>query len=127
MDEAALQMTSINVPCALRTHRRTWGLSQQELADLLGIESRAHVSRLEHGKRTPGLETALACSTLFGVSPDELFPQLAVATGEKLRERISRRLRGPLDTTNISGLRKRELFARAFFDVGERERNHAVA
>src|SRR2546423_8919324 len=29
------------VPSLLRTHRRSWGLSQRELADLLGFESPA--------------------------------------------------------------------------------------
>ena len=68
---------SYYAPCALRTHRRTWGLSQQELAEILDFESPAQVSRIEHGKRVPRIEIALACSTLFGVSLDELFPQLA--------------------------------------------------
>lgn len=106
-------MKNNNAPCALRTHRRSWGLSQRELADLLGFESPAHVSRIEHGKRTPGLETALACTTLFGVSLGELFPQLAVEIDEGLRERASRLHEGLLNSTSLSGLRKRELLTRA--------------
>ena len=99
--------------CALRTYRRTWGLSQQELADILGFESRTHVSRIEHGKRTPHIETALACSTLFGVSLDELFPQLAEEVEERLRERISRLQEGSFQATNSCESRKGELIRRA--------------
>jgi transcriptional regulator with XRE-family HTH domain len=106
-------MTSIKAPCALRTHRRTWGLSQRELADLLGMESRAHISRIERGKRSPSFETALACSTLFGVPLGVLFPQPAILSGERLRERISRLKRGTTDITNPAEIRKRELFDKA--------------
>ena len=119
-------MISSTTPCALRSHRRTWGLSQRELADLLGFESPTHVSRIEHGKRTPLLETALACSTLFGVSLDELFPQFAAEIEEKLKERISRLHEGSLHTTNPSGLRKREFLTRALRGTAE-EPNFAGA
>jgi len=100
-------------PCTLRAYRRTWGLSQRELAEILGFASRTQVSRLEHGKRIPGLETALACSTLFGVSLDDLFPQFVAEIEEKLREKITRLREGSLHTTSVSDLRKRELLDRA--------------
>ena len=117
-------MKSNTAPCALRTHRRTWGLSQRELADLLGMESRAHVSRIERGKRSPTLETALACSTLFGVSLGVLFPQLAIVSGERLRERISRLDKDISDITNPLELRKRQLFDRAL--TGSNEEDSAL-
>jgi transcriptional regulator with XRE-family HTH domain len=104
--------------CALRTHRRTWGLSQRELADLLGFQSPTHISRLEQGKRVPGLETALACSTLFGVPPGELFPQLALEIEVSLRKKITRLHEGSLHTTSTSVKRKRELFTHALERVG---------
>ena len=106
-------MSSTSLPCPLRTYRRTWGLTQQELADLLGVESRTQVSRLEHGKRVPCLEIALASATLFGVSLGDLFPQVAVEVEKNLREKISRLQEGFPQTTDPEGLRKRELFARA--------------
>lgn len=118
MDAATAHMININAPCALRTHRRTWGLSQQELADLLGMESRTHISRIEHGKRTPTMETALACSTLFGVPLGILFPQTAVQIEERLRERLSR-FEGMLKTTTLAEERKRDLCARALAGIDE--------
>ena len=103
---------SVNASCALRTFRRTWGLSQQELADLLGLESRTSVSRLEHGKRVPGLEIALACSSLFGVSLDELFPQFSEEIVDKLKERIQRLHEDSPHATTLPKMRKCELFNR---------------
>ena len=103
---------SYHAPCALRAYRRNWGLSQQELAGLLGF-SPTEVSRIEHGKRTPLLETALACSTLFGVSLYELFPQLAAEIEEKLVEKISRLREDDFHSTTPLELRKRELLDQA--------------
>jgi transcriptional regulator with XRE-family HTH domain len=103
--------------CALRTHRRTWGLSQKELADLLGFESPTQVSRIEHGKRVPRLETALACAALFGVSVRELFPQLFAKIGTELRERIAQL--PPLHTITPAALRKWQLLKRALDDAGD--------
>jgi transcriptional regulator with XRE-family HTH domain len=106
-------MNSTIVPCALRTHRRTWGFSQRELAELLGFRSATPISRLEHGKRVPAIEIALACATLFSVSLGELFPQLTMETEDNLRKRVSRFQQGLSQPTSISQLRKRELLSRA--------------
>lgn len=101
------------MPALLRTHRRSWGFTLQEMADLLGFESPAHVSRIEQGKRTPSTETALACTALFGVSLQELFPELAAKIEERLHERAIRLHQGLLHTTTPIGARKRALLGRA--------------
>lgn len=106
-------MKIVLAPCTLRTHRRTWGLSQRDLADLLGFESPTQISRLEHGKRIPGLETALVCSTLFGVPLAELFPQLAIEFDAHLRERANRLQAGLLYSTSVLNSRKRALLTHA--------------
>lgn len=98
--------------CALRTFRRSWGLSQRELADLLGFDGSTYVSRLEHGKRTPRLETALACSTLFGVPLGDLFPQVTREIGHTLRERIAYLQEDRLQRSTGGASRKAELFGR---------------
>ena len=56
----------------IKTHRKRLGLSQDELALLLGVEEGATVSRYESG-RIPSLETAIALSRVFGVSVESLF------------------------------------------------------
>jgi transcriptional regulator with XRE-family HTH domain len=57
----------------LRTHRRRFRFSQDEVAFLLGTKSGTKVSRYEHGTREPSLETALAYEILFGRPLKELF------------------------------------------------------
>lgn len=106
-------MSPRHMPSQLRLLRRSWGLTLREMADLLGFESPAHVSRLEQGKRTPSTETALACTALFGVPLQELFPQLAVEIEKRFQERAARLQQGLLHTTTNSGVRKRELLGEA--------------
>ena len=55
------------------THRKRSGLSQREVAFLLGCQSGTKVSRYELFRRKPTLEGALACEVVFGVSVRELF------------------------------------------------------
>ena len=57
----------------LLTHRKRTGLTQRELAFLLGCRSGANVSRHERLARTPSLETVLAYEAVFGVPARELF------------------------------------------------------
>jgi DNA-binding XRE family transcriptional regulator len=60
----------------LRTFRRRWGLTQTELAFLIGVKSNTLVSRFEELKRTPNLSVAFACEIIFDASQLELFPGL---------------------------------------------------
>lgn len=60
----------------LRTLRRRWGLTQKELAFLIGASGGGHVSRLEQLKRFPSLAAAIACLVIFDTSPYQLFPGL---------------------------------------------------
>ena len=57
----------------LRTFRQKSGLSQDEIAFLLGTESGTRVSRYECGKHMPRLEVALALAAIYGTSVEELF------------------------------------------------------
>lgn len=60
----------------LRTHRKKSGLSQCEVAELLGLNSSQTISRYESLARIPSLRTALAFQVLFGAFPHRLFPAL---------------------------------------------------
>ncbi len=101
------------VRCYLRTHRRVWGLTQQELAALLGFQSAAHVSRIENGKRAPTVESALACQVIFGIPPSAMFPHAYDLVEERVIRDVYRRHLALSDTTSPSALRKRELFSLA--------------
>jgi transcriptional regulator with XRE-family HTH domain len=57
----------------LRTYRKRSGLSQDEVAFLLGCQTGTKVSRYERFARKPALETALACRAIFGVVVEDMF------------------------------------------------------
>jgi transcriptional regulator with XRE-family HTH domain len=94
----------------LRTHRMKGGLTQDEMAFLLGCHSGTKISRFEHLARHPNLETALACQVVFGVPAHELFPGI-YAEVEKIVTERARLLSGQLNAKreqDRSGLRKLE-------------------
>ena len=58
----------------LRAYRQRWGLSQKDLAELLGLADHGVISRIEKGARYPSIRVALGCFILFGTQATELFP-----------------------------------------------------
>jgi transcriptional regulator with XRE-family HTH domain len=79
----------------LRSHRKQSGLSQDEVAFLLGCESGSLLSRYEKRRRLPPLETALACEAVFGVPIAELFAgvqQRTIRDVEKRRAELKTRV-----------------------------------
>ena len=98
-----------NVLCYLRTHRRVWGLTQLELASLMGFRSATHISRIENGKRAPKVEVALACQVIFGIPPSVMFPHVHTLVEERVMRNIYQLHLALSNTTNLSGLSKREL------------------
>ena len=66
----------------LRTYRKRSGLSQREVAFLVGCRNGAQVSRYEKRRRLPPLRTALACEAAFGVPVSVLFAGLREAVRE---------------------------------------------
>ena len=93
----------------VRTQRRRWALTQEEVAGLLGFESRTCISRIEQGERVPSLESALALEVLFGEPPKSLFPQTYAEAEESLMRRAVVLHEGLLHTTKPREKRKREL------------------
>lgn len=60
----------------LRRERRKWGLTQRELAFLVGLKSRTQISALENGAVRPSAEQLLIFQLLFGMTAAQLFPGL---------------------------------------------------
>ena len=60
----------------LRTFRKRSGLTQKELAFLIGAKSGAQLSRFERLKRLPPTEAFIALIIIFKKAPHELFPHL---------------------------------------------------
>ena len=95
--------------CYLRTRRRVWGLTVKELASLIGLRSGSHMSRIEHGKRNPTVEVALACQVIFGIPPSAMFPDVYTLVEEEVVRNIYNYHLALGNTNTLSGLRKREL------------------
>lgn len=60
-----------NISNNLRVHRKAHSLSQEDLAEKLGVTSQA-VSKWECMQSIPDIETVIAISNLLGVSMDSL-------------------------------------------------------
>ncbi|HLK16436.1 MAG TPA: hypothetical protein VKT78_16640 [Fimbriimonadaceae bacterium] len=66
---------STKVHCYVRTHRRRWGLTQAQVANLLPGGGRNRVSRVERDKTPPNAAEILAYKLIFGSSCRFLFPR----------------------------------------------------
>jgi transcriptional regulator with XRE-family HTH domain len=80
-------MTPHRLENYLETHRKHSGLTQQEVAFLLGCEDGVQVSRYENRRRLPSIETALACEEIFGVPFAELFAGMRQSVGKDVAKR----------------------------------------
>ena len=95
-------MTNPRLPNYLRAQRRKSGLSQNEVAFLLGRMNGAQVSRYEKRRRLPSVETALACEVIFGVPVGELFAGVRDSIGKDIEKR-RRELSAKLQTKASKG------------------------
>ena len=71
----------------LRTYRKRSGLSQDEVAYLLGCQNGTKISRYERFTRKPSLESLFAYEVMFGAPARELF----AGAYQKVEKRISNR------------------------------------
>ena len=86
----------------LRTYRKRSGLTQCDVAFLVGCRNGAQVSRYEKRRRLPPLRTALACEAAFGVPVSELFAGLREVAGQAVGERMLA-LKSKLETGPAQG------------------------
>lgn len=66
------------LPTHLRAHRKRLGLTQGQLADLLGLSNHGSVSRFESYLRRPGIETVLRLQVIYGLPAEALWPGVAL-------------------------------------------------
>lgn len=97
--------------CHLRTLRREWGLTQKEVASLIGA-SRNRVSNIERGLVSPKATEIIAFGLVFGAPPKLAFAKFHTGTVDQVMEaayRLNRRLEGD---ASPGAKRKRELTER---------------
>lgn len=92
----------------LLTYRKHAGLSQDEVAFLLGSESGTKVSRYERSVRQPTLETALAYEAILGVPSRTLFAGIFEKVDRAATQR-AKTLVGKLRTSGNGQMTKRKL------------------
>jgi transcriptional regulator with XRE-family HTH domain len=117
-----MQKKCKNPLCYLRTHRRKWGLTQKDLARLIGTIGCTQLSRYENSKRAPRIEVALACQVIFGVIPSIMFLNTYTLVEEEVMRNMMRMNEALKNTTSLTGLRKRELFSLALSRALEQHR-----
>ena len=72
----------------LRSYRLRWGLSQRELAFLLGWPRSEVISRVEKKQRPPSLNLVIASFILFGAPAAELFPDITAGVEAVVMARV---------------------------------------
>ena len=77
------------IACRLRTLRQKSGLTQGEIAEVLGFEAGIAVSRHERSVTVPSLLTALGYEIIFRKPISEIFPGLTQAVEEGIEERLA--------------------------------------
>jgi transcriptional regulator with XRE-family HTH domain len=98
------------LPNYLRTNRKQFALSQEEVAFLLGVKGMdkgGKVSRDESYSRVPTLETALAYEAIYGKPVRELFAGLYEQTAQEVSSRakiLSYRKKEPPDPKRSQAL-----------------------
>lgn len=86
-------MQQRQLPNYLRANRKRLGLSQKDVAFLLGGQSGAKISKYENFSRTPSLEAALALEAIHKRSVSELFGGLY----QKAEGKVAKRAKTLLD------------------------------
>jgi transcriptional regulator with XRE-family HTH domain len=83
-------MASARLGNYLRKYRRQSGLTQGEVAFLLGRKNGALLSRYEMHRRLPPLRTALAFEAIYKTPLADMFPGIRDSVARETSERIAR-------------------------------------
>jgi len=83
-----------SLPNYIAMHRKTAGLSQVELAIMLGLEDRKVLSKYELAERMPEIRTLIAMEIVF----DEPLQSIFAGIAQEIREEMPGRARAILET-----------------------------
>jgi transcriptional regulator with XRE-family HTH domain len=77
------------LPHYLRSERRRAGLSQKDLAILMGLRTVSQISRYEQQHRCPPLRVALTYEVIFGKPVSQIFAGVLVGIENTIRSRAA--------------------------------------
>jgi len=83
-------MEDLELVSSLRSLRRRAGLSQSDLAELVGYLRKRDVSRHELGTAAPSLLVAFSYEVVFGVPAARLFPGIYKTVEKGIEERLGK-------------------------------------
>ena len=83
-------MDDLEITSYLRSHRKSAGLSQRDLAKIIGYLTTAQVSKYERAEILPSLLVALAYEVVFGKPVAELFPGIHETVRKGIEERLAK-------------------------------------
>lgn len=96
------------IGCYLRTHRKRRGLTQEELAFIIGCKA-VCISRIENGTRRPTLRLVVACHILFGEPINKLFPAFYAEVEDRVMRGAARSYEELIEDGSYIGRIKIEL------------------
>ena len=86
-------LAKLFMPTVLRRYRAQRGLSQQQLADSVGI-AKSYISSLELGYRAPNLNLLVKIASALGVRAGELVDAMVEEADQALRQGFSKGFKG---------------------------------
>lgn len=101
-------MAPQTLPSYLRIHRIKSGLSQRELAYVLGYGGTGQIREHEHATSAPPFLMALAYEAVFRIPVAELFPGFSETVTHGIEKRL-RELEGTLQEKNAKGRKARAI------------------
>ena len=110
----------------VRSYRLRWGLSQVELANLLGWNRPDVVSRIEKKQRPPSLRFVIGCLILFGTEPGEVFPDISTGVETLVMARVQEMYESIQGNPSKRTKMKIELFESAIERAEQRRRASPV-
>ena len=81
-----MNTTNSYIPNSLRKHRRARGLSQKDVAAMLGLKSASIISRWENGACLPTTRNVFKLAVLYRAMVDALYFDLLRSLRQQLRE-----------------------------------------
>jgi transcriptional regulator with XRE-family HTH domain len=96
----------------LRNERKRLGLTQADIAALLGMQWKTRVSKYERGEVQPSLDIGLAYQKIYGKPIAEIFGGANAKVRASVRERARRLLRDLPDSGSELELRRKRSLER---------------
>ena len=76
------------LPDYFKTQRKLYGMTQKEVAYLLGYMNGQEISRIERRERIPSLRIIVAYSIIFSISVNDLIPGIYQEIEESIEGRV---------------------------------------